>query len=65
MGPSRYQCPGPLQGRDDRVLAHLARDFRAGRYTPTLDWGAIQQEREIDIAEDIDSGWTDLTPTLR
>ena len=65
VGPSRYQCKGPLGARDDQVLAGLARDFRAGRYTPQLDWDAIQHEREIDIAEDIDSGWTDLTPTLR
>lgn len=65
VGPSRYHCAGPLHGRDDRLLADLAREFRAGRYSPELDWGAIQREREIDIAEDIDSGWTDLTPTLR
>jgi len=65
VGPSRYQCAGPLHGRDDRLLANLARDFRAGRYSPALDWDAIQRERAIDIAEDIDSGWTDLTPTLR
>jgi len=65
VGPSRYHCTGPLRPRDDQVLAGLARDFRAGRYTPQLDWDAIQHEREIDIAEDIDSGWTDLTPTLR
>ena len=65
VGPSRYQCTGPLRSRDDRVLAELAREFRAGRYTPALDWVAIHSEREIDIAEDIDSGWTDLTPTLR
>jgi hypothetical protein len=54
-----------LTGRDDALLAGLAREHRAGRYTPALDWDAIQREREIDIAEDIDSGWTDLTPTLR
>lgn len=65
VGPSRYQCTGPLRARDDQVLANLARDFRAERYTPELDWGAIEHEREIDIAEDIDSGWTDMTPTLR
>ena len=65
VGPSRYQCTGPLRARDDQVLADLLRDFRAGRYTPELDWAALQHEREIDIAEDIDSGWTDLTPTLR
>jgi hypothetical protein len=65
VGPSRYQCAGPLHGRDDRLLANLARDFRAGSYSPALDWDAIQRERAIDIAEDIDSGWTDLTPTLR
>ncbi len=65
VGPSRYQCAGPLGARDDQVLARLAQDFRAGRYTPELDWNAIQIEREIDIAEDINSGWTDLTPTLR
>jgi len=65
VGPSRYQCTGPLHARDDQVLANLVRDFRAGRYTPELDWAALQHEREIDIAEDIDSGWTDLTPTLR
>jgi hypothetical protein len=66
-GPSRYQCTGPLQSRNDRVLADLAREFRAGGYTPVLDWAAIQRERDIDIAENIDSGWTDLTltPTLR
>jgi ectoine hydroxylase len=65
VGPSRYQCAGPLHGRDDHLLADLARKFRAGNYSPELDWDAIQREREIDIAEDIDSGWTDLTPTLR
>ena len=65
VGPSRYQCTGPLRARDDQILADLAREFRAGRYTPELDWDAIAREREIDIAEDIDSGWTDLTPTLR
>jgi len=65
VGPSRYQCMGPLRARDDQILADLAREFRAGRYTPELDWDAIAREREIDIAEDIDSGWTDLTPTLR
>ncbi len=54
-----------MRARDDQLLADLARDFRVGRYTPKLDWGAIQHEREIDIAEEIDSGWTDLTPTLR
>ena len=64
VGPSRYQCTGPLRGRDDEVLAALAREYRAGRYTPGLDWDAIHHEREIDIAEDINSGWTDLTPTL-
>ncbi len=63
--PSRYLCTSPLTGRDDALLAGLAREHRAGRYTPALDWDAIQREREIDIAEDIDSGWTDLTPTLR
>ena len=64
VGPSRYQCTGPLQGGDDGTLAELVREYRAGRYTPGLDWDAIQLEREIDIAEEIDSGWTDLTPTL-
>jgi hypothetical protein len=64
VGPSRYQCTGALRGRDDRALAELAGEFRAGRYTPELDWDAIGREREIDIAEDINSGWTDLTPTL-
>jgi hypothetical protein len=63
VGPSRYQCTGPLRGRDDGTLAECARQFRAGHYTPGLDWGAIQREREIDIAEDINSGWTDLTST--
>jgi hypothetical protein len=65
VGPSRYQCTGPLRARYDRVLASLAREHRAGGYTPVLDWAAIRHERDIDIAEDIDSGWTDLTPTLR
>lgn len=65
VGPSRYQCTAALRPRDDRSLADLAREFRAGRYSPALDWGAIERERAIDIAEDIDSGWTDLTPTLR
>ena len=63
VGPSRYRCTGPLLGRDDSSLAECAREFRAGHYTPELDWGAIQREREIDIAEDINSGWTDLTST--
>jgi hypothetical protein len=54
-----------LRGRDDSILGELAREYRAGRYSPGLDWDAIQSERKIDIAEDIDSGWTDLTPTLR
>jgi ectoine hydroxylase len=65
VGPSRYQCTGPLAGRDDRKLADLARAFRVGDYSPELDWDAIREERDIDVAEDIDSGWTDLTPTLR
>jgi ectoine hydroxylase len=63
--PSRYLCKHPLIARDDDRLTELTREYRAGRYTPELDWNAIQREREIDIAEDIDSGWTDLTPTLR
>ena len=41
------------------------RAFQAGEYSPALDWEAITRERDIDVAEDIDSGWTDLTPTLR
>jgi hypothetical protein len=65
VGPSRYQCTGPLRPRDDRLLTDLAGEFHAGRYAPALDWDAIDRERAIDIAEDIDSGWTDLTPTLR
>ena len=65
VGPSRYQCPGALASCDDGQLADLARSFRAGDYTPRLDWDAIREERDIDVAEDIDSGWTDLTPTLR
>jgi len=65
VGPSRYQSTGPLRPRDDRLLADLAGEFQAGRYTPDLDWDAIDDERAVDIAEDIDSGWTDLTPTLR
>ena len=65
VGPSRYQCTGALAARDDAELAGLARELHAGRYSPDLDWDAIAREREIDIAEDIDSGWTDLTPTLR
>lgn len=65
VGPSRYRCPGPLRGRGDAELATLARAFHAGDYTPALDWDAIARERDIDVAEAIDSGWTDLTPTLR
>ena len=65
VGPSRYQCTGALRPRDDQVLADLANELRFGRYEPTLDWVAIGHERDIDIAENIDSGWTDLTPTLR
>jgi hypothetical protein len=65
VGPSRYQCTGPLQARDDRELAALARGLRSGTCVPELDWAAIGRERDTDIAEDIDSGWTQLTPTLR
>jgi L-proline 4-hydroxylase len=65
VGPSRYQCTGALDARDDDLLAGLVQAFHAGRYAPDLDWSAIAREREVDIAEDIDSGWTDLTPTLR
>jgi hypothetical protein len=65
VGPSRYRCTDPLRGRDDRALADLAQALRCGRFTPALDWDAIQRERDVDIAEDIDSGWTDLTPTMR
>lgn len=65
VGPSRYQCTGPIAKRDDGHLAELAQAFRDGGYTPELDWEAIGEERDIDVAEDIDSGWTDLTPTLR
>ena len=65
VGPTRYRCPGPLPGRDDAELAALARALREGRYVPALDWEAITRERDLDVAEAIDSGWTDLTPTLR
>lgn len=65
VGPSRYQCRGALPGVDDGVLAGLAAAWRAGDYVPRIDWDAYQEERDIDVAEDIDSGWTDLTPTLR
>lgn len=65
VGPSRYRCPGPLRGRHDGELTELVRAFQAGEYSPALDWEAITRERDIDVAEDIDSGWTDLTPTLR
>ncbi|GMQ90425.1 MAG: hypothetical protein BMS9Abin10_0802 [Gammaproteobacteria bacterium] len=64
VGPSRYHCTEALQPRDDGVLAKLADDFEAGRYRPELDWDAIRDEREADIREGIDSGWTGVTPTL-
>ncbi len=64
VGPSRYHCTEALQPRDDGVLAKLAQDFETGRYQPELDWSAIRDEREADIREGIDSGWTGVTPTL-
>ena len=65
VGPSRYHASAAIDARDDAVLAELAREFRAGRYAPDIDWDAVGRERELDIAEGVDSGWSDLTPTLR
>lgn len=65
VGPSRYYANEVIRARDDAVLADLARDFRAGRYLPGIDWDAVARERDVDIAEGVDSGWSDLTPTLR
>ena len=53
-----------LQPRDDGVLVQLTEDFERGRYRPELDWDAIRGERETDVREGIDSGWTGVTPTL-
>ena len=65
VGPSRYHASEAIRARDDAVLRRLARDFRAGRYRPDIDWDAVGRERDLDIAEGVDSGWSDLTPTLR
>ena len=65
VGPSRYHASEAIRARDDAVLGALAADFRAGRYVPGIDWQAVARERDLDIAEGVDSGWSDLTPTLR
>lgn len=64
VGPSRYFCAQALQPRDDEILAGLVQQFEKGQYEPEFDWDSIRREREIDIAEGIDSGWTGVTPTL-
>ncbi len=64
VGPSRYFCTEALQPRDDGILIGLVRKFDKGQYRPEFDWDTIRREREIDIAEGIDSGWTGVTPTL-
>jgi len=65
VGPSRYHASEAIRARDDTLLANLTQDFRAGRYLPSIDWDAVARERDLDIAEGVDSGWSDLTPTLR
>jgi len=62
VGPSRYFCAEALQPRDDQILAGLVRQFEKGQYEPEFDWDTIRREREIDIAEGIDSGWTGVPP---
>ena len=64
VGPSRYYCTEALQPRDDEILFGLVQQFEKGQYKPEFDWDTIRRERENDIAEGIDSGWTGLTPTL-
>ena len=64
VGPSRYYCAEALRPRDDEILAGLVQQFEKGQYKPGFDWDTIRHERENDIAEGIDSGWTDVTPTL-
>jgi ectoine hydroxylase len=63
VGPSRYFCTQALQSRDDRILAGLVRQFEKGQYEPQFDWDTFRYEREIEIAEGIDSGWTSVTRT--
>ncbi len=64
VGPSRYYCAEALQPRDDEILVGLVQQFEKGQYKPEFDWDTIRRERENDIAEGIDSGWTGVTPTL-
>ncbi len=64
VGPSRYYCAEALQPRDDEILVGLVQQFEKGQYEPEFDWDTIRRERETDIAEGIDSGWTGVTPTL-
>ena len=64
VGPSRYFCTEAVQPRDDGILNALVQQFDRGQYEPEFDWDTIRREREIDIAEGIDSGWTGVTPTL-
>jgi ectoine hydroxylase len=64
VGPSRYFCTEALQARDDGILIGFVQQFDDGQYRPEFDWDTIRREREIDIAEGIDSGWTGVTPTL-
>ena len=45
-------------------MAGIVQQFDKGQYRPGFDWDTIRREREIDIAEGIDSGWTGVTPTL-
>ena len=45
-------------------MAGIVQQFDKGQYRPEFDWDTIRREREIDIAEGIDSGWTGVTPTL-
>ena len=64
VGPSRYRYREPLRVRPDDALLELVADYEKGTYSPSLDYDAIARVREIDIGEGLDSGWTDLTPTL-
>lgn len=64
VGPSRYRYREPLRVSSEDVLLKLVADYGQGTYSPSLDYDSINRVREIDIAEDLDSGWTAVTPTL-
>ena len=64
VGPSRYRYHESLPVSSENVLLKLVAEYKQGTYSPSLDYEAITRVREIDIAEDLDSGWTAVTPTL-